>query len=432
MTSVWSDGERTAPQRGVNFASSEMRLLLLCGRSDLSEVTRESLQRLLQAGIDWDVVWEAGDWHGVLPLLSHNLHAAASQLVPEEVLERLRRRQQATAHQNLYMTAQLLRLVEALEAAGIPSIPMKGAVLAHTLYPNPALREFSDIDILVRKQDLVRAKQVLSSLGFTLARSNLEGAQEIAFRRRMYAYFFLRPTDGLVVDLHWKLAPTYQLAAIPVAALWDHADSCRIGGVELRSFAPEVTLLLLCFHGAKHGPAPWPKLKWLVDVAELIRTYPGLDWEELFMMTRASGCSRMVELGLRLAHDLLDVSLPEAIERRVRSDAAVASISSLVGERLLHDQRAPIGRLERMRHQLGLRERHRDKLLILVRHGFVPQDSDWRLVQLPSALAFLYFPLRIFRLALKFGLVEPLRWLGAKLRRRDPTDAAMTRDAGSA
>jgi hypothetical protein len=127
----------------------------------------------------------------------------------------------------------------------------------------------------------------------------------------------------------------------------------------------------------------------------------------------------MVDLGLRLARDLLDAPLPETIERRVRSDAAVASIAALVGERLLQDQRGPIHRLEQLKQQLTLRERHRDKLLILVRHGLVPQDSDWRLVRLPPALAFLYFPLRLLRLAFKFGLSQPLRWLGAKLRKRE-------------
>jgi hypothetical protein len=396
-----------------------MRLLMLCGRTDLPEAACESLRVLLQDGIDWDVVWEAAHWHGVLPLLSHNLHAVAPRLVPDEMLERLRLRHQATAHQNLYMTAELLQLVGALEEAGIPSIPLKGAVLAHTLYPDPALREFSDIDILVREGDLSRAKQVLSSLGFLLTRSDLAGAQETAFRWRMYAYFFLRPTDGLVVDLHWKLAPTYLLTAIPVETLWDQIRSCRIGGLELRSFSPEVTLLLLCFHGAKHGPVPWPRLKWLCDLSQLLRIYPDLNWQKLFVSADASGCGRMVDLGLRLARELLGAPLPETIECRVRSDAAVASITALVGERLLQDRRGPINRLERMRQQLGLRERHLDKLLILVCHGFVPQDSDWRLVQLPPALAFLYFPLRILRLAFKFGLSQPLSWLGAKLRKRD-------------
>jgi hypothetical protein len=334
------------------------------------------------------------------------------------------------------MTAELLHLVGALGGAGIPSIPLKGAVLAHTLYPDPALREFSDIDILVRKEDLSRAKQVLSSLGFQLTRSNLTGGQETAFRWRGYAYFFLRPTDGLVVDLHWKLAPTYVLTAIPVETLWDQTRSCRIGEMELRSFSPEVTLLLLCFHGAKHGPVPWPRLKWLCDVSELLRTYPELNWQELFASADASGSARMVDLGLRLARDLLGAPLPETVERRARSDAAVASVAALVSGRILQDRRGPIKRLERLRQQLRLRERHRDKLLILVSHGFVPQDSDWRLVRFPPALAFLYFPLRLLRLAFKFGLSQPLRWLGAKLGKRDSlaevAETAITREAGSA
>lgn len=415
--------EATAPAAAFphrdRAASPEIRLLLLCGRAHMPRSARDELRVLLQAGIDWDVAWEAGQWHGVLPLLSHHLHSVCPRQVPTEVLERLSRRHQETAHRNLYMTGELLQLVGALEAEGVPSIPLKGTVLAHTLYPDPALREFSDVDILVRDQGLRRAKQVLSSLGFQLTRSDPDGAQETAFRRRMYAYYFRRPTDGLVVDLHWRLAPTYLLAALPADELWGQLESCRIGGTELRSFSPEITLLLLCFHGAKHGPAPWPRLKWLCDLSELLRTYPDLNWEELFTSADASGCRRIVDLGLRLARDLLGAPLPETVERNLESDAAVAPIADLVSERILQDRRSPIRRRERLGQQLRLRERHRDKLRILIRHGFVPQDSDWTLVQLPTSLAWLYFPLRILRLAFKFGLLKPLRWVGAKLRRRD-------------
>jgi hypothetical protein len=172
-------------------------------------------------------------------------------------------------------------------------------------------------------------------------------------------------------------------------------------------------------HGAKHGPVPWPRLKWLCDLSELLRTYPDLNWQELFVSADASGCRRMIDLGLGLARDLLGAPLPETIERRARSDAAVTSIAALVGGRLLQDRRGPTHGLERMRLQLRLRERHRDKLLSLVRQTFVPREQDWRLVRLPTALAFLYFPLRLLRLAFKFGLLQPLCWLGAKLRKRD-------------
>ena len=43
----------------------------------------------------------------------------------------------------------LLRALEVLAAAGIPSRVLKGVALAHTAYPQPELRVFGDVDLLV-------------------------------------------------------------------------------------------------------------------------------------------------------------------------------------------------------------------------------------------------------------------------------------------
>jgi hypothetical protein len=77
----------------------------------------------------------------------------------------------------LYITheAQTIRLNEqrkyikiissALRKAGIKHVFLKGAVLSNTIFP-PGARFLSDIDILVHKNSLSKAKRVLSKLGF--------------------------------------------------------------------------------------------------------------------------------------------------------------------------------------------------------------------------------------------------------------------------
>ncbi|MFQ5344183.1 MAG: nucleotidyltransferase family protein, partial [Anaerolineae bacterium] len=43
---------------------------------------------------------------------------------------------------------------------------LKGAALANTLYPTPALRPLSDIDLLIPRQHLEPAVQAVKSLGY--------------------------------------------------------------------------------------------------------------------------------------------------------------------------------------------------------------------------------------------------------------------------
>ena len=56
------------------------------------------------------------------------------------------------------------QVFDALEKSGIPFLPLKGAILKN-LYPNPALRTFTDIDIYVG-QRIEDTEQVLFKLGY--------------------------------------------------------------------------------------------------------------------------------------------------------------------------------------------------------------------------------------------------------------------------
>jgi hypothetical protein len=56
-------------------------------------------------------------------------------------------------------------VVDALHAAGIPALLLKGAALVETVYPDPAQREMLDLDILVPGEQLDEASSVLTPLG---------------------------------------------------------------------------------------------------------------------------------------------------------------------------------------------------------------------------------------------------------------------------
>ena len=63
---------------------------------------------------------------------------------------------------NLVLTAELLRLFNLFDQAEIPAISFKGPVLTQLLYGDFSLREFSDLDIVVREADVSKAEDILS------------------------------------------------------------------------------------------------------------------------------------------------------------------------------------------------------------------------------------------------------------------------------
>ena len=81
---------------------------------------------------------------------------------------RLQRQLDAEAVRAVQLESELLRLAPALEHLG--AVVLKGAVLAHAAYPDPLLRPFTDIDLLVPGDQIDHAIVVLATHGYQRAR----------------------------------------------------------------------------------------------------------------------------------------------------------------------------------------------------------------------------------------------------------------------
>jgi hypothetical protein len=115
------------------------------------------------------------------------------------------------------------------------------------------------------------------------------------------------------------------------------------------------------------------------------------------------GCTRRLALGLRLAHELLRVPLPEPASRIIE-DPVVAEIARNLRDTLFDVRFAPFTMLEAIRLDLRLCDTAKQRALKLLAAVFVPRWGDWLEWRLPRALFALYYPLRLVRLARKYVL----------------------------
>jgi len=130
----------------------ERRWLVQC----LSALGRRDPAPPPPASLDWDVLLAEADGEDALPALA----AAAAPVAPPAVRRRLADALAAGRARHLVMTRALAAVLARLAADGIPALPLKGPVLAETVYPEPAWRPFADLDILVRPADRRRADAV--------------------------------------------------------------------------------------------------------------------------------------------------------------------------------------------------------------------------------------------------------------------------------
>jgi hypothetical protein len=352
--------------------------------------------------MEWEYLLRIADEHSMMPLLFWHLADAPPELVPATVLARLHERFHHTARRNLFLTAKLIKLLNLLEAHGLPAIPYKGPVLAASCYGNLALREFVDLDLLVHKRDVPRAKELLSAAGYQ-PQFRLTRAQEAAFLRYNCEHAFVHEDDGSMVDLHWAITERFFSFPLDPECLWERLNRVSLGGSDFPTFSPEDLLLILCVHGSKDA---WERLKYVCDVAELVRTHQDMDWRRVVERAGRLGSERMLFLGLLLARDLLETPLPEEVSRKAHADPAVEALVRRIGERLFQRIDNSPRRFAEMPFRpihMKMRERLRDKVRYLVRLATTHTVGDWMALPLPKPFFFLYYALRPIRLARKYG-----------------------------
>ena len=91
---------------------------------------------------------------------------------------------------------------------GIEFLALKGPALSQVLYHNPCLRQFGDLDLLVRPQDVSRARTALNELGFESG-LHLSPKQEKSHLRSGYECVFDLKSEPHVVELQWQVVPRF-------------------------------------------------------------------------------------------------------------------------------------------------------------------------------------------------------------------------------
>jgi hypothetical protein len=289
----------------ASTADRTNRLLALCARSDPGPRAEAEIARLLDQRPDWTAVALRAEEEGILPLLYWNLRGRPES-VPPDIRQGLKARFLRNALRNARIAAELKPFFEAVTASGLWVVLTKGLRLAWTVYPDPGLRPFWDVDFIVRSEDWPAVRAILASQGFEEAAAagqgpGLRGSEagwtdSPYFRRR-----------GLVLEFHFN-SPGLQFPLPKAPAFWETRPAL-IGESEALAFIPEIELCYLCLHAQQHS---FGRLVWLSDIAEMVaRGDP--NWERIGMICDALGIHASVYQGLRLANVFWPGTIPENV-----------------------------------------------------------------------------------------------------------------------
>ncbi|MDW8276542.1 MAG: nucleotidyltransferase family protein [Anaerolineales bacterium] len=257
------------------------RLMTLCARTGQPEGFQDSLRAVLHTFSGWDTLPAQAEQHGMGPLLWYHLR---EEKIPSETRRALQGLYLRNRALNQIHAETLRDLLETLERHDIRPLLLKGLALAWQIYPDPALRPVSDIDLFVNKEQLLPTIEALRRAGYQFE------PIPPSLPKAINAYAPPRAGITIHLELH-HYDPAHRLESEPspddeFRDLHEAPQQIRILNRQVLTSSPLDTLLYLMRHLVIHlflARTNRPiALKWIADIISLIEAQvDAVDWSAL-------------------------------------------------------------------------------------------------------------------------------------------------------
>lgn len=301
----------------------EDRFLLYCCRAE-DERAKNKLIGEERKDIDWNYFLKKARENAVSAIVYFRLNKNKSDFpdIPQEILEELKSDYYMNATKNTLLFEELGRALEAFKKSGLPVIALKGAALAETAYGNLALRPMTDIDLLVRKEDLLRVDEELKRLGYRASDRSVNDVDFSATYLMTLDYRSHLPNSPSF-HIHWHFVNSSipnesYIRHIQMEDIWKDAEKAIISDVETLVMAPHYLLIHLSEHALRvtHSLG---KLSFLCDINQAINFYrERLDWERLIKESFKFKLNHMVYFNLYFTSQFLGAKIPERVLSELR------------------------------------------------------------------------------------------------------------------
>lgn len=382
----------TVPNLQIAYSANlEFDLLCACCTETHDD---GQLLRALQQKIRWKLLAAMAGHHGVLPVVFRRISTCGD--ISPDAMDSFKRLEQLNSRRALWLTNQLLRIVEKFDESQIPFLAYKGPILSQFLYGDVASRQFGDLDLLLRPLDVARAVSIIRDLGYRSSLS-LSPDQEKAYLSIGYEYSFDSDFGRNLLEIKWQILPRFYAVPFRMDDFFSRASAVDVGGSSILTLAAEDLLLVLCVHAAKHG---WEKLSWLYDIAALCRKV-SFDWDAIWHKASGLGIARILAINLELANKFLQHPIPPPISPYTEHDKTVSRSVKTIAARIAAGEHCNVTSPAYFYEFSQLRERFADRGRFWWRLITTPGIGEWETANFENPASLLYRGVRMYRLATK-------------------------------
>lgn len=174
--------------------------------------------------------------------------------------DRLKNNYNEALHLNLFIKNQTDRILQRFEAIQMKVIPLKGVYFAEKYFGHIGARGTSDIDLLVRKEDVERAVDCIKSLGFQIEQEPIPSHFHISFSKRIPGVII-----PFTVEIHWDIVKE-MTSNFKIEPFWKSAVPFKQYSYVM-ALSDYHAFYMICLHGWRHNlESP----KYFIDIIQML------------------------------------------------------------------------------------------------------------------------------------------------------------------
>ena len=293
------------------------QIILASAKIHLSDEELRGLNRLAENVTDWDETVNRVINRAAGPLLYSKLPLLEASLqIPEDAKEKLRQSYFVTMSRSMMLYDAFSKVTKILHETEIKTVALKGIHLAEWLYGDIGLRQMSDIDLLVRKEDASKTLTVLEKNGYISYHNEVS---DMISEQSGIVHFQPMQKGGVSVEVHINLHRKRKKYQLNPDDFIERAQPLTLNKSNTDVLEIHDLIIFLCVHLDKHFVKGDMQFTGFYDLVNLIDTRPNeINWDILLKRTITLNAETIVFKYLILVSKFFRVSLPDEICNKYR------------------------------------------------------------------------------------------------------------------
>lgn len=378
--------------------SNEKTLIILISRLYFKTEQKQVVVDFLKnEPIDWDLFYKICAAHSLRAFLFYSIKNEDLAL-PGAIIEKIKKHAVFISINSLHQMGVLAKLLKEFETIKETVIPYKGVTFAASYYDNLALRESTDIDLLVPINSVQKLRTYFHEQKY-VAKTDVPNRYLTHFIKYFKEVTFKTPKDSLqvncTVELQWRLLGKFVGDFENYEFFAPHLQDFNFKGLALKNLSP--TYDLICIASNHLVKEPLFSFKYLIDLASIVhKSGAEIDVATVEKTMHKFGYNQIFLAGMGVCNDLLGINLEEWESAKVKNDFLLESViayPSLKGEQKLSFK--VIKTLNN--YDLSFWRRFKRKCVI-IKYFFLPSIEDLNGVNAAKYSVLFLFITRPFRL----------------------------------